>query len=77
MEWHKNLDAEQYEILTEPEYKLQYIQFTARVSKNIQRGLKHKNVENQIIKHYEQPSNVLILLIVDSTCWPILPKTID
>lgn len=45
MEWHKNLDAEQYEILTKPEYKLQYIQFTARVSKNIQRGLKHKNVK--------------------------------
>ncbi len=29
MEWHKNLDAEQYEIKTDPENKLQYIQFTA------------------------------------------------
>lgn len=48
MEWHKNLDAEQYKILTEPENKLQYIQFTARVSKNIQRGLKHKNVKKKI-----------------------------
>lgn len=57
MEWHKNLDAEQYEIKTDPENKLKYIQFTARVSKHIQGGLKHRNVENQIIKQYEQPSN--------------------
>jgi hypothetical protein len=53
MEWHKNLDAEQYEIKTDPENNLQYIQFTARISKIAQGGLKHRNVENQIVKHYE------------------------
>lgn len=75
MEWHKNLDAEQYEILTEPENKLQYIQFTARVSKNIQRGLKHKNVKkNQIIKHYEQPSNSRCLVKLFSFYLLLIPR---
>lgn len=46
MNWHENLVAEQHEIKTDHENKLQYIQFTARVSKNIQEGLKRKNVKN-------------------------------
>lgn len=60
--WNKNLDAEQNEIKTDPEIKLQCNQFSARVPKNKHWGLKHNNVENQIIKHYEQPSSSRFLV---------------
>jgi hypothetical protein len=58
-------------IKTDPENNLQFIQFTARISKNVQGGLKHRNVENQIVKHYEQPQNYRCLVKLYSFLSPI------
>lgn len=43
----------------DPENILQNFYFTTRISKkNMQGGLKHKNVESEIVKNYEQPDIV-------------------
>lgn len=54
---------------------MKYIQFTARVSKkNIQGTLKHKNVENQIVQQYEQPSNSRCLETLFSFYLSLIPR---
>ena len=50
---HVDCKAEQFEILYDHTNKRKYVQYTPRVRKNSQGGLKHKKINIEPIKHYE------------------------
>ena len=52
---HRDLSPEQYEFVEGASGE--YMVFTARNSKNVDGGLKHRKVKPRVIEHYAQPDN--------------------
>lgn len=57
---HRNLDASQFAIGTDPEIGLKCVEFMGRASKNVQGGLKHKKVETLNILNRRKMQDVLL-----------------
>jgi hypothetical protein len=64
MEQHKSCAAEQFEIGFDHENNRKYVQYTPRVTQNVQGGLKHRRVEINPIIQYEDRSNPRCLVLL-------------
>lgn len=73
-EEHRNLDASQFTISTDPETGVQYVEFMGRASKNIQGGLKHKKVETTNNKHFEQKENPRCVVKIYENYLDLIPR---
>lgn len=74
MEEHRQCVAEQFQILFDHENNQRYIQYTPRVTKNVQGGLKHRRVEINPIKHYENPANPRCLVRLYDMYLSLIPS---
>jgi hypothetical protein len=54
---HPKLQASQFKIKYDHELQKRYLEYTGRLCKNVQGGLKQRNVEVKQVKHVEEPAN--------------------
>ena len=73
MEEHKTIVAEQYEVGTDENGK-RFIRYYARITKNVQGGLKQRKLEPRVITHLQQEDNPRCLVKLYERYLSLIPR---